>query len=352
MMGDGRYYTPEQFFNVVLFTVLIIIMTIVFMLCFYTVDRYKKWILTVFGFLDLSLLAAFIAEVAYKENVVDRLHVMGGLFLFSYIVISLGFYIYYFMKSKEKPHMAITFILFCLPSIIYLLKPEFVNIIYIPLVANSIVLLKRFAMYRVSSSVFSYAKELVLDYVFIIGINGDLIFSSDKVGSSSLFKKMSKIDVDNIESAFYDKVIIRKAFGKQFIKLDGEKLFYFQYQIKEIKDKGKVLGYILTFTDITDLIAMLDELSNKREEISAKNAELMKYKDIVYAIEREKEIGTLMDEIAGTQQRAMLELKDEIENLDIYDEKFVSKIDELIVEAKADLKDVRDIVTAYVSYYD
>ena len=352
-MGDGRYYTPEQFFTIILFTSLIIVMVISFMLCLYKVDRYKKWILTMSGLLGGSLLAGFIAEVAYAQTRMSRMNALSKGTLILYLLISLVFYFRYFIKNRnDKAFASITVVLFVLPSGIYVLNPALVHVAYILFVLDSIYLSQRFVKYKVSSSVFSDVKKLMLDYVFIIGVNGEVIFKSDKVGNSSFFKESTRINSDKIESLFTNAAIMRNAFGKQLIKLTGDDMHYFQYYKKEIFDKGKIAGYILTFTDITELIAMLDELRSKQDETSKINRELITYKEIVYGIEREKEINTLLDEIVGSQQKAMHDLKGKIEKLNIEDDNFIEKTEALITDAKSDLKDVRDVVTAYVNYYD
>ncbi|BES64965.1 hypothetical protein SANA_14040 [Gottschalkiaceae bacterium SANA] len=352
-MGDGRYYTPEQFFSVLLFTSLIIVMVVSFMLCLFKVDRYKKWILTTSGLLGLSLLAAFIAEVAYAQTRIDRMNALSKGALISYFLISLVFYFRYFMKVRnDKAFAAMLIVLFLFPLGIYVIRPDLINAAYVIFVLDSIFLSHRFVKYRVSSSVFSDVKKLMLDYVFIIGINGEVIFKSDKVSNSPFFKESTRVNSEKIESLFTNAAITRNAFGKQLIKLNGHDIHYFQYHKKEIFDKGKIAGYILTFTDITELVAMLDELRSKQEETSKINKELTKQKEIVYGLEREKEINSLLDEIVGTQQKAMHDLKCKIEKLNIEDDDFIEKTEALISNAKSDLKDVRDVVTAYMDYYD
>jgi hypothetical protein len=352
-MGDGRYYTPEQFFSVLLFTSLIIFTVVIFMLSLYKVDRYKKWILTIFGLLGVSLLSAFIAEVAYAQTRINLMNALSKGTLICYLLVSLVFDFRYFMKDRnDRAFVAVTVFLFLFPFGIYVMRPDLVNVVYVIFVLDSIFLSHRFVKYRVSSSVFSDVKKLMLDYVFIIGINGEVIFKSDKVGNSPFFKESTRINSEKIESLFTNAAIMRNAFGKQLIKLNGDEIHYFQYHKKEIFDKGKIAGYILTFTDITELVTMLDQLRSKQEETSKINKELTRQKEIVYGLEREKEINSLLDEIVGTQQKAMHDLKYKIEKLNIEDDDFFEKTEALISNAKSDLKDVRDVVTAYINYYD
>lgn len=352
-MGDSRYYTPEQFFNIMLLTILIIIMVVGFMLCLYKVDRFKHWIRVMGCLLGLSIVGSYIAEIAYSLNSIALFGFISKMTILLYILVCAVFYVSYLISVKEDIQIKIAIILlFIVPTIIYINYPEYKNTTYILHVFNFIVLSNRFTKYRVSASVFSDVKKQMLDFVFIIGINGDVIFKSDKVSNSAFFANVGKINIYNIDEIFNDRVITRNAFGKKLIKLDGEEISYLQYHKKAILDHEDIVGYILTFTDITEFISMLDELSSKQEESSDINNELNLYKEKVYGIEREKEINSLLDEIAKTQQKAMLELKSKIEESKIGDKDFLIKIEELILIAKSDLKNVRDAVTAYVNYYD
>lgn len=190
------------------------------------------------------------------------------------------------------------------------------------------------------------------DYVFIVDAKGDVIFKNDKTMDSTLFNESVEIKGDYIEAIFCDNVVIRNVFGEKFIKVSGKEIHYFKHHKKEIFDNEKVAGYILTFVDITELITMLDELSRKKEETSKRNTELHKHKEIVYDLEREKEINTLLEEITETQQKAILILKEKISKLNLRDDDFIPEIEKLILTAKSDLKDVREVVTAYINYYD
>jgi hypothetical protein len=137
-----------------------------------------------------------------------------------------------------------------------------------------------------------------------------------------------------------------------FVKYLGDKIIYMGYSKKSIIKNNKLAGYIITFTDITELINMLDELNMKQSETVKANTKLSHYKEIVYDIEKEKEINNLLDEIANNQQKSMLELKCDIDDVKIsLDEDFIQKISKIITNAKHDLQDVRKAVTAYMNYY-
>ncbi|MFA9399258.1 MAG: hypothetical protein ACERKV_13470 [Clostridiaceae bacterium] len=355
-MGDGRYYTPQQFLNIILFTTLIVIVTIGFMLCLYKVDKNKYWIRAMGSILGISLICSFLSEIAYTTVNINIFNTLSQVSLILYIIIGLIFYFKNFFFDKTKGSLFLIFLtLFFIPTTIYILNAEIRNLVYVFFVAHFLILSNRFVKYRVSSSIFHDVKKLILDYVFIVGINGDVIFKSDKVSNANIFKNISKININNInniENIFFEDAITRNAFGEQFIKIRGDQTLYFQYHKKKIFDKKNLAGYILTFVDITDLISMLDELSLQQEKMSKMNVELSRYKEIVYDIEKEKEINSLLSQITENQQKKMLVLKKRIEKLNVNDENFIDKIENLIIKAKSDLNDVRHAVTAYINYYD
>ena len=352
-MGDGRYYTPQQFLNIILFTTLIVVVTIGFMLCLYKVDKNKYWIRTMGSLLGISLICSFLSEIVYKVVTMNLFSTLSQASLILYIIIGSIFYFKNFIIGEINSGLFLIFLtLFFMPTTIYIFNEGIRNLVYVFFVAHFLTLSNRFVKYRVSSSIFHDVKKLILDYVFIVGINGDVIFKSDKVSISNIFKDISKIDINDIENIFLEDAITRNAFGKQFINVSGTKVLYFQYNKKEIFHKEILAGYILTFVDITELISMLDELSLQQEKMSKMNVELSRYKEIVYDIEKEKEINSLLSQITENQQRKMLLLKNKIEKLNVNDENFIDKIENLIMKAKSDLNDVRQAVTVYINYYD
>ncbi len=99
---------------------------------------------------------------------------------------------------------------------------------------------------------------------------------------------------------------------------------------------------------------MLDRLKAHQNETIKINEALDKYSRSVYSLEKEKEIHTLLNEIAENQEHSMSRIKSEItalmasNNDDLFDEKIQTIID----VAKSDLKSVREAVTTYMQYYE
>ncbi len=348
-MGDGRYYTPDQFFNIIIFTSLIICIVIAFMNSHYKVETHKKYIQTLGLLLLVSLVSSFIFEIAYSTLVIYVSNYIKSIALFLYFLVNTML----ILKNRDdkKLNLRISFLLLCIPTVVAVNFQINTSIIYVLFSTHFIIVSNRFAKYKVSSSVFNDVKKLMLDYVFIISINGDVIFRNDKTIASDIFKDARLVDVNNIPELFTKKTTIRNAFSKQLIKFEGDEVMYFQYHRKEIAEKGALAGYILTFVDITGFISLLDKLSDNREETRKANLELDQYKDIVYDIEKEKEMNILLDEIANNQQKSMYILKDRLENLDIEDDSYLDELDTISDDVKLNLADVRAAVTSYINFY-
>lgn len=439
-MGDGRYYTPEQFFSIIHLTVLIIFMTVTIMLSLYkgSGNKTSKQILRSSVMLGIIAVLSFIEAVMVTEqmafiirfiisimfigvnflfvrfnlnSVVDGANkhrqirkfkqffytVVGSTLIVSffrpellivsynfndikygliYIVVSiisliyLLYSIFFIMRNpnknmdfkfNKKVFLVVVGLFWVFPMFIYIggMIRSIENIKIVQFIAYMLMAICLnmvsgiFTPYRVGASVFNDVRKLILDYVFIIDEKGKIIYKVNRIEKSGIFNDVDCIDIENISLIFNRSTMIREAYSKQFIKYIGERILYFGYSKKPIIENQKVEGYIITFTDITELINMLDELKMKQAETVEANTKLSRYKDQVYGIEKEKEINTLLDEIANNQQKSMLELKAALNNLKgSQEDEYVENIAKIITTAKHNLQDVREAVTAYMSYYE
>ncbi|QZY53712.1 hypothetical protein [Crassaminicella profunda] len=226
-------------------------------------------------------------------------------------------------------------------------------IMYLFLSINLSVVSNYFMPYRVTTPIFSNVKDLVLDYVFIIDTNGKIMYRNKRVEESKIFKDIGIVHEEKIEEIFSKEVIKRNDYNKLLIEYIDQTNKYLSYNEKEIKNKGAVVGKIITFIDRTALIKMLDKLKEQQIETEKTYRELSHYSKIVYDLEKEKEINALLEEIASTREKSMEKLKENIENLieNSDDDPFIVDIEKIIQEAKKDLFDVRQAVSAYMSYY-
>lgn len=261
---------------------------------------------------------------------------------------------------NNKKFSIIIFIFWIIPLSIYILgillhSYNFIELfMYLLFLIGFNLIANYLRPYRITSSIFYNVKDLILDNVFIIDINGCVIHKNNSVELSEVFQCIKRIDVNNLEPLFKKKIMIRTAYNKKFIKyLDEGNNKYFSYNIKNLKNKDEIVGSIITFIDITKLIKMLDNLKKQQSDTEKINEKLYHYSKIVYRLEKEKEINMLLDQIAVNQEKSMHELKNDIQELigEQNKEKFALDIEHIILDAKKDLADVRSAVSAYMQYY-
>lgn len=264
-------------------------------------------------------------------------------------------------KFENVPFSITIFLLWIIPLLIYtsfialnFVQTQIVELITYLLFAINLNLVAYYFMpYKVSSSIIQNVKDLMLDYVFIIDSSGKIMYRNHDVEDSTIFKKTTFINLQKIESIFSKEVIKRETYNKQFFKYSDEKTLYFSYSEKMILNKGIIAGHIITFVDITSLIEMLDQLKLKQQETEHMHNELSRYSKIVYNVEKEKEVNTLLTEIAQNQQKSMQSLKRALASLqkNSSEDCFMIDVEQVIIDAKRDLVEVRQAVSAYMSYY-
>ncbi len=348
-MGDGRYYTFIQFFNVFLITILIVVFLVVFISAIFKISELKIFFIFSGVALFLVLILMFYIEVVVNVSIIPKLYFIINVMIVVYVLIAITFYIYSFFYYNLKRYevLQIILMLICIGCYIYFNSLRLIAIVFI---IHYFVMVYVNMEYKAGINVFASVKKMMLDYVFIIQDDGLVIFKNDKVRTSILFKDVNKIDINDIQSIFANKIKFSDDYFKQLIEIDSYKKFFFQYQIKDILREKNKIGYIITFVDVTEFINILGEINENRENLFKINVQLAGYKEKVYEIEREKEIDLLLDEIATNQYSLMKKLKKDIKNLSFDDENLEQKIDELLVLSKNDLKKVRDAVNTYVNY--
>ena len=114
----------------------------------------------------------------------------------------------------------------------------------------------------------------------------------------------------------------------------------------------KNIGFIITITNITDLIKLLVNLENKKEESIIANEKLKKYSDVVYHVEKEKRINILLEEVLSLRDIQMQRLSQMIfDTKEKSNEKnFEGSVDVAINLANEILEEVRDTVSKYREY--
>lgn len=200
---------------------------------------------------------------------------------------------------------------------------------------------------------FDKIENISTNYIFVIDNLGKVIYSNDMVKISEFFGDIKHIEsvtkifkCDTVESYSYlDKEYIN-------IKKDSED-FYFSYSYSQLYHKEKTIGSVITITNITDLILLLNNLEDKKAESKKLNEELKNYSKVVYHLEKEKEINNLLEEIVLARDGQMKYLTNLIKDTKakIDDKTFENYIEISIDKSNEILEDVRKTVTKNREYY-
>lgn len=203
--------------------------------------------------------------------------------------------------------------------------------------------------------VFDKVGDVITDYVFVVDLSGHIIYRNQSVRNSILFTDSEVIDINNIRDLYNKQIDIKSnQIGKEYIQLKSNKSnLYFIYKKNMLKNKEKIIGYIITIIEITDLMSLLFDLQDKKEELKKVNMKLKNYSKVVYHFEKEKEINALLEKIITSGAERMTYLADMINNTkeNIDEPLFEKQIDITIRKSNEILEDVRKMVSTYREYY-
>lgn len=349
-MGDGRYYTAQQFLTTLYLMAHILLSISLVILVFYRIDQYRK-ILRLMGFtLSISLISFMLKTVAIFG---DRYRLYQALAYSTCIVyvVTLIFYIIYRIKVHQRSYIggeniASIMVLFIVFPLMY---REQLLYVYLILMINYILIVSKHLKYRLTNKVFDNVQKMILDYVLICDEEGKVVYRTQIMKNSNCFSDKKRIDTTNVTDIFTVDVIFRNIYDKDIIMIQSSENQYFQYIKKEITDKDKTIGYIFTYTDITQLINMLDIQERSREQIFRVGVKLKQYESRVYEIEKSREINLLMADITANQLSVMQALQKEMYALSVDDTLNKGKLKSIASKAKLSLQNVRSDVTKFLS---
>ncbi len=346
-MGDSRFYTYTQFFSVIVLVLLIIVAVSISVFYYFRIEKKKSTYIVFVLSITLSIFFSIYSLVA--ETVVYSVYYHNMFIILSLFHVAVSFYTIYVFENIRKNLKK--FQLSCLAlsyavSIVLLFSGKYVVFSSVLLSINFVLLSMNTISFKVSEEVFKAVKKSLPNYVFILSAKGYVIYMNDKVKASGLFKSLQRVDINYLENIFKGEVIKRELYDETVYCIN-----HLQTKLTLIKKEifsGDELEYIvLTFSDVSRLILLLDELEEKREYVFKANIELERYKDRVYELEKKRAIYSLLDDVVSTQYDSMNNLRDRITELNREAEGFVDSLEEIIKIAKDDLKEVRAVVSTY-----
>lgn len=367
-MGDGRYYTFYQFFDVFLIMILVV-------LCLWTLVGiyYRKNenahlsniflpLIAIVGFsllrlvesvypdLDLALslrnmslyvfliilvcsnlwkfkfkkwfcllcfLLLIVAESSF--DLVSEYHfhemVYSDVYKVLLVIAIVSSLIICFREMKMSELKGIDYLLFTIPIVFYCLMVfyESAYVDYMEL-ATLLVMIFYIHLKFIKSDASSYTLlafdkigNMGTSYIFVVDEGHHIIYRNNAGKNPKVFQESSRLDSHDFSGLFvcdHHKKYSYK--NKDYIELIiGEEKIYYSYNKTPLIDDQGLAGHIITFIDITELLNLLRDLQDKKAQSKMVNKQLMNYSKVVYQLEKEKEINKLLEEIITSRDQQM-----------------------------------------------
>lgn len=278
----------------------------------------------------------YIAKISILKNQIHSIYKNSRPILFLLIFMFLPISIYSFMISFNIHYLDFAEIL-----------------IYIALAAMFTIIMYTQSPSGLTVLAFNKVGDIIQDYVFATDKKGRIIYKNIKANQSDYFTKNAKIDIENVKSIYRIEPELKKnAEGKEYVELHYVNSdYYFLHIHDHLKDGGQIIGHIITIIDITDLVSLLNSLEDKKQKSKEANLALKKYSEVVYHIEKEKEINSLVEKIISLKEKEMHKLIDMIDSLIKDDSDYKGEIDSVIEFNQTILEDIRKTVSAYRQHY-
>jgi hypothetical protein len=207
----------------------------------------------------------------------------------------------------------------------------------------------------VTAITFDKIGDMIHDFIFVTDINGKLIYKNESALKADFFTTKEVINLECLMDLYEGNVYPQKSYlGKVYMKVMNQHQEYcLIHKRKELRDGHKVIGHIITVTDITALIGLLSDLEEKKEKLEDVNQKLNRYAKEVYYLEKEKEINILLEEIIYSREKDMKALILMIEKIERNSDEhnFEQFVDEAIINSQKILNDVRKTVSENRQYF-
>ncbi len=204
----------------------------------------------------------------------------------------------------------------------------------------------------ISAGAFNRIGDMTKDIVFVIDAEGYLVYRNKSAENSPCFIDGTSQPIDHMKALFKsDAVVKTDPSGSIYAMLSTENdQRYFGYKQRPLTDEGMVIGTMMTFTDMTEIMAMLEQLETQKKASEKANNQLKHYAEIVYHLEKEKRIKDLLEEVLANRETEMDCLRNKIETLKELPEGFEQLIAEVIEYNREILEGVRKTVNTYRDY--
>ena len=279
------------------------------------------------------------------------------------LLVSIFNSVKHFDFENEKMMFLPIVLLYLAPSLFYLMSIIFdrTYIDYVEIVLMGLFILYiniRFMKHDESSySVLAFDKigNMGLNYILVLDEYNRVIYTNQAIKNATFFKKTLKVNMTDFADLFKGDTIKKYNYkDKEYIEVSLDKgKIYFEFKVTELNENSQVIGHIITFTDITELLNLLINLEDKKLQSKKVNEKLKNYSEVVYHLEKEKEVNKLLEEIVTSRDKQLTYLSQMVldANLKIEDPLFEKYIDVAINKSNDILEEVRETVSKYREYY-
>ena len=279
------------------------------------------------------------------------------------LLVSIFNSVKHFDFENEKMMFLPIVLLYLAPSLFYLMSIIFdrTYIDYVEIVLMGLFILYiniRFMKHDESSySVLAFDKigNMGLNYILVLDEYNRVIYTNQAIKNATFFKKTLKVNMTDFADLFKGDTIKKYNYkDKEYIEVSLDKgEIYFEFKVTELNENSQVIGNIITFTDITELLNLLINLEDKKLQSEKVNEKLKNYSEVVYHLEKEKEVNKLLEEIVTSRDKQLTYLSQMVldANLKIEDPLFEKYIDVAINKSNDILEEVRETVSKYREYY-
>jgi len=279
------------------------------------------------------------------------------------LLVSIFNSVKHFDFENEKMMFLPIVLLYLAPSLFYLMSIIFdrTYIDYVEIVLMGLFILYiniRFMKHDESSySVLAFDKigNMGLNYILVLDEYNRVIYTNQAIKNATFFKKTLKVNMTDFADLFKGDTIKKYNYkDKEYIEVSLDKgEIYFEFKVTELNENSQVIGHIITFTDITELLNLLINLEDKKLQSKKVNEKLKNYSEVVYHLEKEKEVNKLLEEIVTSRDKQLTYLSQMVldANLKIEDPLFEKYIDVAINKSNDILEEVRETVSKYREYY-
>ncbi len=325
---------------------LVILLTMMFKLLeIQAISRSMTHILILLGFMFFSVAIALFIQILYVlisrarfPLIFQMLSGAGALMLFLIL-----------MQYTEPVRQAYTDQVVSVHFLVYLLLPYLAFIIYLPLL---LVLIKK---YQVNAAGLSFDKVLrtIPDQVLVFDRIGRIIDHNHEThlfgackNMSDLTRTLAQQDSKKAKQLAASLNSLDQRSRGEIDWIENEKRSVWSWTLQPVKNrKGKNIGTLLIFSDITRIRNLSSQLHTQNDELMAINRQLSNYTELIEhysGAAAHKEIADIIDRSVRLKLDHMAKELEAVSKADIRDHQLV--LEGIIRECRLALTDIRSLV--------